>query len=130
MAIPALAQQLVWSGPVDSNGQPVSTINLEPTTQYVIRAVGQVYFGRWRENGEDLLNDACYEFNAKGFPDPLPVLENNRGIPICTGGYEPSHAYRSNPFNSLLGGPLTFRIFDTDYRDNNGALTVEVYRVD
>ncbi len=43
------------------------------------------------------------------------------------GAYQPSHEY------TLLwagaNAPLTFCIFDTDYLDNHGALTVEIWKI-
>ncbi len=129
LALPATAQQLVWSGSVDARGGAIAASGIEPGSRYVIRAWGQMYFGRWWQNGRDLWNDACYEFSAKGYPDPLPVLQNSWSVPVCGGLYQSSHVYVSGEFEAPAGMPLSFWIFDTDYRDNSGWLTVEVYRV-
>jgi hypothetical protein len=86
-----------------------------------------VPFGTWR-NGKRLINDACFEFNAKGYADPLPVFQNNLKIPVCDGTYRPSHVYRSKPFKSN-GLPLFFWIYDTDYRDNSGSMFVKVVQL-
>ena len=120
-----LAQQVVWQGDVSSNGSTTQALTLRQGVTYSIVVSGDVYFGRWSQNGRSLLNDACYEFNAKGAPDPLPVFKNNLNIPVCDGNYRSDHVYRSAPFAG--GGQLlTFSIFDTDYRDNGGALSVQV----
>ena len=115
---------------VGSSGSWTSGVPLERGETYVVVARKYVYFGRWWRNSEDLLDDACFEFNATANPSPtfLPVLKNNLGVALCSGQYNGAHIYRSQEFTAS-GDPLHFRIEDTDYRDNRGSLEVEVYRV-
>jgi len=124
----AVAQQQVWAGNVSSLGRSIQAFNLRPRLRYYIVVSRNVYFGRWSVNGRSLLNDACYEYNAKGRPDSLPVFKNSFNIPVCDGRYRSSHVYRSAPF-VYSGGALRFWIFDTDYRDNSGSMYVQVFRV-
>lgn len=122
------ANNLIWSGQVSAKGSQTQKIWLTAGETYVIEVSGSVQFGTWR-NGKRLINDACYEFNAKGYADPLPVLQNSLGIPLCDGTYRPSHVYRSQPFKAN-GSSLFFWIFDTDYRDNSGSMSVRIVQMD
>lgn len=122
---PAAAQNVIWAGSVDSRGSETRGPVLNATNRYIIRVSGSVYFGRWWRNGQPLNDDACYEYTAKGAPDPLPVFRNTYGIPVCDGQYRASHVYQSAAFVGR-NAPIGFSIFDTDYRDNGGALRVEI----
>ena len=123
----AYADRLVASGNVPSNGKPTNQINLTNGKSYYIVVSGAVTFGTW-SNGKKLLNDACYEFNAKGYLDPLPVFQNNYNIIVCD-NYNPNHIYKSAPFVSS-GQPINFWIYDTDYRDNSGGMHLELYEIE
>lgn len=124
----ASAQNMIWSGWVNSRGAQTNGPVLAGNQRYVIRVSGSVYFGRWWRNGRPLNDDACYEYTAKGAPDPLPVFRNSYGVPVCDGQYRASHVYQSAAF---LGrnAPISFSIFDTDYRDNSGAMRIEILDV-
>ncbi len=121
----ASAQNVIWSGAVDSRGSQTNGPLLGANRRYVIRVSGTVYFGRWWRNGQALNDDACYEYTAKGAPDPLPVFRNSYGIPVCDGQYRASHVYQSAAFTGR-NSAIAFSIFDTDYRDNSGSLRVEI----
>ena len=129
-AAPLAADDSVALLYVGSSGLWTSGVPLERGQTYVVVARKYVYFGRWWRNSQDLLDDACFEFNATANPSPtfLPVLKNNLGIALCSGQYNGAHIYRSQEFTAS-GDALHFRIEDTDYRDNRGSLEVEVYRV-
>jgi hypothetical protein len=121
------AQTLIWSGNIPGNGNRVGPISLTKGASYYVEVQGYIYFGRWRQNGRDLLNDSCFEFNARSQPVPMTILQNNLGIIYCS-QYNPAHVYRSAPFLSN-GQPLWFRVYDTDYRDNRGGIAARVYLV-
>lgn len=121
------AQTLIWSGNIPGNGNRVGPIPLTNGARYYVEVQGYIYFGKWWQNGRDLLNDSCYEFNARSQPVPITILQNNLGIIYCS-QYNPAHIYRSAPFLSN-GQQLWFWVFDTDYRDNRGSLAARVYLV-
>ena len=124
----ASAQNLIWSGAVDSRGARTNGPVLCGARRYIIRASGSIYFGRWWRNSLPLNDDACYEYTAKGAPDPLPVFTNSYGVAVCDGQYRASHVYQSAAFTGR-NGPISFWIVDTDYRDNSGALRVDIFDV-
>ena len=93
----ALAQPL--AAYVPATGQTVRIDGLTPGASYQLRISGWMTFGVWSQNGRTLQNDACYEFAAKGYPDPLPVLTNDAGVIAC-GAYAPDHVYTSAPFQA------------------------------
>ncbi|MCK4766067.1 MAG: hypothetical protein KAW12_27965 [Candidatus Aminicenantes bacterium] len=121
------AQTLIWSGNIPGNGNRIGPINLTNGGRYYVEVQGYIYFGKWRQNGRDLLNDSCFEFNARSQPVPMTILQNNLGIIYCS-SYNPAHIYRSAPFLSK-GQPLFFQVYDTDYRDNRGNIAVRVFLV-
>lgn len=121
------AQTLIWSGNIPGNGNRVGPISLTNGATYYVEVSGYIYFGKWRQNGRDLLNDSCYEFNAHSQPTPMTILQNNLGIIYCS-QYNPAHVYRSAPFLAN-GQQLWFRVYDTDYRDNRGSIAARVYLV-
>jgi len=124
------ADTLIWSGEISSLGRASETFPLQQGASYYFVASGTVYFGRWYINKRSLVNDACYEFNAKGYNDPLPILKNNINIPMATSAFRADHVYVSAAFMILQSGPMSFWIEDTDYRDNRGSLRVALYRID
>ena len=121
----ALAQTL--AAYVPASGQAVRIQGLTPGASYQLRISGWMTFGTWSVNGRTLQNDACYEFAAKGYPDPLPVLTNDAGVIAC-GAYAPDHVYTSAPFQAQASS-MRFWVLDSDYRDNAGALLVELLPV-
>ena len=121
----ALAQSL--AAYVPASGQAVRIDGLQPGADYQLRISGWMTFGTWSVNGRTLQNDACYEFAAKGFPDPLPVLTNDAGVIAC-GAYAPDHVYTSAAFRAQASS-MRFWVLDSDYRDNSGALLVELLPV-
>ncbi len=122
-----VGQTLIWSGNIPGNGNRVGPITLTNGATYYVEVSGYIYFGKWWQNGRDLLNDSCYEFNARSQPAPMTILQNNLGIIYCS-QYNPAHVYRSAPFISK-GQPLWFWVYDTDYRDNRGSTAARVYLV-
>ncbi len=122
------ADRLVWTGNVDSRGQRITSPQLVAGNKYYIVVRGTLSEGTWYVNGNTLLNDACYEFNAQGSPQVLSIFQNSQGIIVCDNQYHPDHIYCSAYFDSN-GQPISFWIFDTDYRDNSGSLQVEIYEV-
>jgi hypothetical protein len=121
------AQTLIWSGNIPGNGNRVGPISLTNGAKYYVEVQGYIYFGKWWQNGRDLLNDSCYEFNARSQPIPMTILQNNLGIIYCS-RYNPAHVYRSAPFLSS-SQQLWFWVYDTDYRDNRGSIAARVYLV-
>ena len=119
-----LAQPWVF---VPANGQPVSLLGLQVGATYQLRISGWMGFGTWASNGRALLNDACYEFNAKGVADPLPVVQNELGVSVC-GPYRADHVYASAPFVAPTV-EMRLWVYDTDYRDNQGGVLAEALLV-
>lgn len=134
-ALPALVLALMLgaasaqplSAYVPATGQTARVDGLVPGASYQLRISGWMTFGIWSRNGRTLQNDACYEFAAKGYPDPLPVLNSDLGTIQC-GPYDASHVYTSATFTAPSSS-LSFWVFDSDYRDNSGALLVELLPV-
>jgi len=120
---------LVWQGSVSSKGNRTPTLRLDKKSRYYIEVSRSIYFGKWRENPRmSLVNDACYEFKAKGQPVALPVFKNSLNVSVCHGNYHSNHIYQSVLFFGNDKG-IKFWIFDTDYRDNIGGLWVKVFRI-
>ncbi len=122
------SDKLFWAGDVSAMGQRITSTPLVAGNKYYIVVRGFINQGTWVENGRVLLNDACYEFNAKTSPDPLPIFQNNLGIIVCDNQYHSDHIYCSSQFESN-GQPVTSWLVDTDYRDNSGTMHVEIYEV-
>ncbi|MBW6455611.1 MAG: hypothetical protein K0A98_06975 [Trueperaceae bacterium] len=118
---------LAWAQPwvlVPATGERVVLTGLRAGDVYQLRASGWMSFGTWWQNGRPLLDDACFEFAAKGFPDPLPVVANDLGLSLCDGGYRDDHVYLSQTF--VAPSPqVVLWVIDTDYRDNAGSVLVE-----
>lgn len=111
---------------VASNGKRTEGYAVRIDRYYYIVVSGSTYFSRRGGPGRRLMNDACYEFNSKPRPVPLPVFNNNHNINVC-GQYSSKHVYRSNPF--MPNRALQFWIYDTEYSDNSGNLRVDVYEL-
>ncbi|MDF1523407.1 MAG: hypothetical protein P1P87_11440, partial [Trueperaceae bacterium] len=79
---------------VPADGRPVALQGLQVGATYQLRVSGWMGFGTWSGNGRALLNDACYEFNATGVANPLPVVQNDLGVSVC-GPYQADHVYAS-----------------------------------
>jgi len=126
-----LTAGFVWAQPwviVPASGQPVVLGGLQPGGVYQLRVSGWMSFGTWWQNGRPLLNDACFEFAAKGYPDPLPVVANDYGLPLCGGSYRDDHVYLSPRFVAPTA-QVTLWVVDTDYRDNAGGVLAEALLV-
>lgn len=119
------ADEVIWKGKVHSNGTPTELINLKNHELYQIKASQFINLGKWMQGGEELANDACFEFNAKFTPNKNESLKNSQNISVCEGKYHDNHVYLSEPFTAKQNR-IFFWIFDTDYDDNKGALEVEV----
>jgi hypothetical protein len=112
---------------VPSDGRPVTLDGLQVGGTYQLRVSGTMVFGRWPATGRTLQNDACFEYAAKGYPDPLTTFQNSFGVIVC-GPYRSDHTYVSAPFVAP-SERLVLWVFDTDYRDNGGVLDVEIIPV-
>ena len=93
-----------------------------------------INLGKWREDGEPLANDACYEFDAGTpkmviTPSKVDSFKNSMGISVCDGKFHFDHHYQSASFEAKQN-KVHFWIYDTDYSDNRGALHVEVIQLD
>jgi len=118
---------LAWAQPwalLPATGERVMLGGLQPGDVYQLRVSGWMSFGTWWQNDRPLLDDACFEFAAKGFADPLPVVANDLGLSLCDGGYRDDHVYLSPPFVATSPN-VTLWVIDTDYRDNAGSVLVE-----
>jgi len=84
--------------------------------------------GNWTKNGQPLVNDAQYEFNAVGRPTPYPILKNSLSLPLGDGKFHSDHIYESTVFTATKD-EMNFFIYDTNYSDNKGSLAVEIAQV-
>jgi carbohydrate-selective porin OprB len=119
------ADKVIWSGDVSSNGLPTAPIELKLHKKYQIKVNGFVNLGKWRQNGEALASDACFEFNKENSTEKLISLKNSLDISVCDGTYHPSHQYESLPFIAQQNR-IFFWVSDTNYEDNSGAYKVEI----
>lgn len=122
----AFCNTVIWNGHVSSDGTRSPNIKLVPGQAYQYRVTGTAILGNWSRNGQPLVNDALYEFNAVGKPMPMPILKNSLGIVLGDGKFHSDHVYESATFTPEKD-EISFWIFDTNYNDNKGALQVELF---
>lgn len=120
--------ELVWQKGISSDGTAQEFDGLIVGETYYIKASGYVGFGTDFKTGNPLTVDSCFEYTSQAAPVSLPILTNSLGISICQGGYQESHVYQSLNFQAS-GTKISFSIADTDYRDNSGMISVEIYHV-
>lgn len=123
------ADTVIWNGKVSADGTPTPPIDLKLNQKYQIVVGGFVNLGKWVQNGEQLANDACYEFNKKKNLSKVDSFQNSGDISVCDGHYHPDHIYKSAPFKAKEN-KIHFWIYDTDYDDNTGAFDVQVIQLD
>ncbi len=120
----------LFSFRVSSSGKKTDYYATVPVGHKIYIVVrGTVNFSKPRKHR--LINDACYEFNSRNHPVPISIFRGSRGysfVNVCSGEYNPNHTYRSAPFIINDNGFGAW-IYDSDYRDNSGYLTVDVYSV-
>lgn len=119
------ADEVIWRGKVESNGTPTKLITLKTHEEYQIKASGFINLGKWKQAGEALANDACFEFSEKFPPEKFQALKNSNEIDICKGEYHPDHVYVSAPFVAK-DNRIFFWVNDLNYDDNSGDFEVEV----
>lgn len=124
----AHAEEIIWSGEVDSNGNPTQAVSLKLHESYQIRVSGFVNLGKWVQNREKLANDACFEFSPEHDTDKILAFKNSLDISVCDGKYHPDHIYVSEPFVADQN-KIHFWVFDNDYEDNTGKLQVEIIHI-
>lgn len=122
------ADTVLWSGDVNSDGTPSSTIKLELGKKYQIKVSGTINLGKWWKEGVPLTQDACYEFNPLAGSTPNSSIKNSLNISVCDGDYHLDHIYRSLPFVAAQSS-IHFWIHDIDYSDNSGTLQVQVIKL-
>lgn len=123
---------VVWSGKVNSNGHPTSSIKLDLGATYKIIANGEINLGKWWQQKHPLANDACYEFSDLTEPPvrtKFSALKNSLNVSVCDGTYHEDHRYQSEPFTAVNSG-IHFWIYDTNYDDNNGEMDVQLIKVE
>jgi hypothetical protein len=118
--------ELIWSGTVNSNGNPSAPIELNLEENYLIEVSGFVNLGKWIQNGEKLANDACFEFNEEKETAKIATMRNSLNISVCNGTYHPDHVY-SAKFKAEQG-KIHFWVSDNYYNDNSGSFSVKIYR--
>lgn len=119
------ADEVIWSGDVQSDGTPTQPITLTLRENYQIRASGFINLGKWIQASEKLANDSCYEFNKEKELQKIECLKNSQNITVCDGTYHPDHVYQSQPFTAKQNR-IHFWVYDTDYDDNHGSFKVEI----
>jgi hypothetical protein len=118
--------KLIWSGRISATGQPSEPVQLLNGNSYYFLVKGTVNFGTL--NGKALNNDACYEFNSKGYPEAVAIFKNNLEFSCGDDKYHTDHVYCSGKFESK-GQAINFWLFDTDYSGNSGSLEVDIYSI-
>lgn len=122
-----LADTVIWSGEINSDGTPSNVISLEFNKTYQIKAKGYINLGKWIQAQKKLANDPCYEFNKERSTEKRESLKNSLSVSVCDGSYHPDHSYQSEPFIAK-NNRIHFWIDDTDYDDNSGSFYVEIIR--
>lgn len=122
------ADEVVWTGNVNSDGTPSEAVRLNLKDTYQIKVSGFINLGKWVQQREKLANDACYEFNPEAATEQIISIKNSLDIAVCDGKYHPDHVYISKPFIAQQNR-VHFWIFDQDYDDNHGELKVEIIQV-
>lgn len=123
-----IAEKVVWKGEVLADGTPSQPIQLKLHHEYKVKTEGFVNLGKWKQGGEQLANDACYEFNTEGELAKLESLRNTSGISVCDGKYHPDHIYHSETFTAEQD-KIHFWVHDFNYDDNSGAFKVQILQV-
>lgn len=119
------SQELVWKGDVNADGTPTKSVKLILGQTYQIKVSGVINLGKWRQNGQPLVQDANYEFNTQVSPSAFPAIKNSMNIPIGDNKFHSDHVYLSEPFLAIQSG-IHFWIYDENYEDNSGSLLVEL----
>lgn len=119
------ADRVIWDGQVSAKGEPSPIVHLKEGEKYKIRVKGEVNLGKWRQQGEALAEDACYEYNSKVAPKRLETFKNSMNIDVCQGLFHVDHIYESDYFLAVQSG-IHFWVHDSNYDDNSGSFRVEV----
>lgn len=122
------AEEVIWSGNVNSDGTPTEAVKLELNKKYQLRVSGFVNLGKWVQNKERLANDACYEFSPEKGLEKTESFQNSLEISVCDEKYHSDHVYQSERFVAK-NNRIHFWIYDDDYDDNHGELKVEVLKI-
>lgn len=124
------AATTIWKGDVNADGTPSPIVKLKLGRKYQLLVSGSINLGKWRQQGEALENDACFEFGKNEIPSShIETFKNSLNVSVCDGEYHPNHVYQSPPFLAAQNG-IHFWIYDTNYEDNSGALQVEVIELE
>lgn len=121
----SFADELIWSGDINADGTPSPSIPLTLHQTYQIKVSRFVNLGKWRQNGEELAYDACYEFSRERSHQKFEFLKNSQNISVCDGIYHLDHIYISEPFVAKQNR-IHFWVYDTDYENNKGSFHVEI----
>jgi hypothetical protein len=123
------AEKVIWKGEVCSDGSPTKAVHLVLQHNYQIRVSGVIKLGKWVQEGEELANDACYEFGKEKHLEKYESVINSLNISVCTGEFNQKHVYLSHPFIARQDR-IHFWVNDVYYADNQGCFTVEIIELD
>jgi hypothetical protein len=124
-----VADTIIWKGDVDALGTPTPMVKLVLGKKYQIKVSGTLSLGNWFKNGSKVKNDACYEFNESSQPHLVSCFKNSLSQTVCDGKFHANHIYTSNQFIAAQSA-VHFWIYDTNYEDNSGSLSVELYQIE
>lgn len=121
------AENILWSGNVEANGNPTEAVGLELFKKYKIRVSGVINLGKWIQNREKLANDACFEFNPEEKTTKIMSIRNSMDISVCNNQYNSNHIYESPVFKAEQN-KIHFWIEDSDYDDNSGSFQIQIIK--
>src|SRR5262245_8917544 len=79
------ADNVIWSGKVNSNGEASPLVKLVEGKTYQIRVSGTVNLNKWKRQGQALNEDACFDFNDALSPTKNDIFRNTLNISVCEG---------------------------------------------
>jgi hypothetical protein len=125
-------KELVETLTVYPNGDLFSSMTLQNGQLYEIRASGTYTYDEihnWADAEYSLLGGVPIKGDShySNYPYILDLSINGYSTNTDWGAFQPLHVYTKQWMGN--GEPLSFSIFDIDYHDNEGFLTVEIWKI-
>jgi len=124
-------EELIDTVEVSSGGSSVCSVTLVSGQEYRLEASGTFEYntaGDWADAEWYLKSGVIVKGDTEGSkPYVLDVSIDGYSVNTDWGDYSGDHIY-SIPFTGT-GSPICFSIYDSNYGDNSGSLTVDIYLV-